>query len=124
MSLSLREWRDLHEIDRTVRRSDPRLAALLAIFSRLAASDIMPGHKRLPARVVRLWAITMLAGTAAARVITQTAAAAAGVLGRACWRPVSAVALLPARFQARRAWSRDGRAATGWQPNHPDPFHH
>jgi len=124
MSLSLREWRDLHEIDRTVRRSDPRLAALLSIFSRLAASDIMPGHKRLPPRVVRLWAITMLAGTAAARVITQTAAAAAGVLGRACWRPVSAVALLPARFQARRAWSRDGRAATGWQPNHPDPFHH
>lgn len=115
MTLSLREWRELHEIDRTVRRSDPWLAALLAIFSRLAASDPMPGHERLPARVVRLVAITMLAGTAAARVITQTAV----VLGRACWRPVSAVARLPARLQARRASSRDGHAATGWQPNHP-----
>jgi hypothetical protein len=32
-----------------VRDADPLLAAKLAIFSRLAAGDPMPGHERLPA---------------------------------------------------------------------------
>ncbi|MGD0243651.1 MAG: hypothetical protein ABSB59_25490 [Streptosporangiaceae bacterium] len=47
MRLSLIErWR-LRRIGKAVRHTDPRLAAKLAIFSRLAAGDPMPGHERL-----------------------------------------------------------------------------
>jgi hypothetical protein len=47
MWLSLIErWR-LRRIGKAVRRADPRLAAKLAMFSRLAAGDPMPGHERL-----------------------------------------------------------------------------
>jgi hypothetical protein len=49
MRLSLIErWR-LRRMARAVGRADPRLAAKLAIFSRLAAGDPMPGHERLRA---------------------------------------------------------------------------
>jgi hypothetical protein len=49
MWLSLTErWR-LHRIGKAVHRADPRLAAKLAIFSRLAAGDPMPAHERLRA---------------------------------------------------------------------------
>lgn len=47
MRLSLTERWKLHRIEVAVRRSDPRLAALLAMFARLAAHDAMPGHERL-----------------------------------------------------------------------------
>ncbi len=47
MRLSLIErWR-LRRMAKAVGRADPRLAAKLAIFSRLAAGDPMPGHERL-----------------------------------------------------------------------------
>ena len=49
MPLSLSERWKLHRIEVAVRRSDPRLAALLAMFSRLAARDAMPPHERLDA---------------------------------------------------------------------------
>ena len=49
MRLSLKErWR-LRRIGKVVRDADPLLAAKLAIFSRLAAGDPMPGHERLHA---------------------------------------------------------------------------
>jgi len=49
MRLSLKErWR-LRRIGNSVRDADPLLAAKVAIFSRLAASDPMPGHERLRA---------------------------------------------------------------------------
>jgi hypothetical protein len=49
MRLSLIErWR-LRRMAKAVGRADPRLAAKLAIFSRLAAGDPMPGHERLNA---------------------------------------------------------------------------
>jgi len=49
MPLSLSERWKLHRIEVAVRRSDPRLAALLAMFTRLAARDAMPPHERLDA---------------------------------------------------------------------------
>ena len=49
MRLSLSERWKLHRIGVAVRRSDPRLASLLAIFTRLAARDAMPPHERLDA---------------------------------------------------------------------------
>lgn len=47
MRLSLSERWKLHRIEVGIRRSDPRLAALVAIFTRLAARDAMPPHERL-----------------------------------------------------------------------------
>jgi hypothetical protein len=49
MRLSLKEWRRLRRIGKAVRDADPLLASRLAIFSRLAAADPMPGHERLRA---------------------------------------------------------------------------
>ena len=49
MRLSLNERWKLHRIEAALRRSDPRLAALLAMFTRLAAQDAMPPHERLDA---------------------------------------------------------------------------
>ena len=49
MRLSLSERWKLHRIEVALRRSDPRLAALLAIFTRLAVRDAMPPHERLDA---------------------------------------------------------------------------
>jgi len=47
MRLSLIERWKLHRIEAAVRRSDPQLANLLAMFARLAAHDAMPRHERL-----------------------------------------------------------------------------
>ncbi|HEU5388422.1 MAG TPA: hypothetical protein VFV73_21205 [Streptosporangiaceae bacterium] len=49
MRLSLKERWSLRRIGKVVQDADPLLAAKLAIFSRLAAGDPMPGHERLPA---------------------------------------------------------------------------
>jgi hypothetical protein len=49
MRLSLSERWKLHRIETAVRHSDPRLAALLTIFTRLTARDAMPPHQRLDA---------------------------------------------------------------------------
>jgi hypothetical protein len=49
MSLPRRQRRSLKSVAEAVRRSDPRLASMLAMFARLAADDDMPGHERLPA---------------------------------------------------------------------------
>jgi hypothetical protein len=40
--------RRLRRIDRELRRSDPELAAKLAIFARLNAGEAMPGWEQLP----------------------------------------------------------------------------
>lgn len=49
MRLSLTERWKLHRIEVAVSRSDPHLAALLAMFTRLAAREAMPPHERLDA---------------------------------------------------------------------------
>lgn len=55
MQLSLTERRRLRKIDKAIRRSDPRLAGLISMFSRLAAQDAMPGHERLEPRDAQAW---------------------------------------------------------------------
>jgi hypothetical protein len=49
MRLSLSERWKLRKMEAAVRRSDPRLAALFTIFTRLTARDAMPPHERLDA---------------------------------------------------------------------------
>lgn len=71
MCLSLSEWRELSKIDKAMRRTDPRLASLLAIFTRLAASEAMPGHERLRYRGSQIRAALALVIIAVLRVISQ-----------------------------------------------------
>lgn len=47
MSLRRREQRQLQLTDRAVSRSDPQLAGMLAVFSRVAADEPMPCHEEL-----------------------------------------------------------------------------
>lgn len=49
MRLSLTERWKLHRIEVAVCRSDPHLAALMAMFTRLAAREAMPPHEQLDA---------------------------------------------------------------------------
>ena len=50
MRLPFSERRRLRRIGKAIGRSDPRLASLLGIFSKLAVDDAMPGHERLHTR--------------------------------------------------------------------------
>lgn len=84
MSLSLKEWRELHVIDKAVRRSDARLAALLTIFARLAVDEAMPGHERLGARRHRAWAALLPAIAAVIGMIVWAAAAAWAMCQAGC----------------------------------------
>src|SRR5215475_3173433 len=47
MSLPVRQLRVLEHIDHALRRSDPRLVALYAIFTRLAQAEEMPRFEQL-----------------------------------------------------------------------------
>lgn len=89
MSLSLGEWRELHGIGKALHRSDPRLAASLAIFCRLSASEAMPGHERLGSRRGRAWAAALLVTAAVVTLIARSAVLARAllrVLVSWCWR--------------------------------------
>ena len=86
MILSRRERRLLKEIDSEVSVADPRLAAMLAMFTRLAASEPVPSHKLrrhgpglhglgrhglgLHAGISRAWAVLALAFALIAGLIT------------------------------------------------------
>jgi uncharacterized protein YijF (DUF1287 family) len=56
MSLPYRQQWQLRQIDHALRRSDPHLAAMLAIFTRLTASEKVPAVEPLGAPAWRLLA--------------------------------------------------------------------
>ena len=105
MSLSLKEWRQLHAIDKAVGRSDARLAALLMMFAQLAVDEAMPGHERLGSR--RAWFALVPAIAAIVGMIMWMAAAACTVAQagfRMAARPLR-------RMQSPRPVSAAGAAA-------------
>jgi hypothetical protein len=100
MCLSLNEWRALRGIGRQVCRSDPQLASLLAIFSRLSAAEAMPGHERMRHGADRILARLALAVTAATRTVVRVIA-----------RPARALRALRAARLAARPTSRTRHTA-------------
>ena len=70
MSLSHRQQHQLHRIETSLLRSDPQLTAMLGVFGRLSAGEVMPAREQMPSRhqsirqaaalIVR--AITVVAG--------------------------------------------------------------
>jgi Protein of unknown function (DUF3040) len=79
MCLSAREQRLLDGIDERTRRSDPRLASMLTIFTRLTADETMPDRERISTLAGR----TRSALHGAAAAITGLRARAASHGGRA-----------------------------------------
>ena len=104
MCLSCREQRRLNLIRGSLSRSDPGLAAMLAIFSRLAAGEAMPGREQLRRSVHPLAALWRAAASAARRLIGWAAAlVAASRRGAECIRRRSGP-------RARRETARPGTA--------------
>jgi hypothetical protein len=73
MGSSFRQFRQLLGIERELRRSEPHMAAMLAIFARLYAGEVIIGREQeRPAAIRKRRVIAVLAGviagaTAAAR---------------------------------------------------------
>jgi len=114
MSLNHRQLHRLHRIESGLLRSDPQLAAMLAMFGRLTASQQLPTWEQLATRPDRIrQAAALIART------TATMAAAIGLL-------LSAVlALLAAAMMGSRARPRQRtRQHAGPRPGadgRPDP---
>jgi hypothetical protein len=91
MQLPYRQQRLLRRIEHTLRRSDPELAAMLAVFARLHADEVLvspeqPVGVRVLARL--LGAIACLTVDLAARVTTCVSACVGALshLAVAAWR--------------------------------------
>src|SRR5215471_8915606 len=50
MSLSHRQRHQLHRIETGLLRSDPQLTAMLGVFGRLSAGEVMPAREQMPSR--------------------------------------------------------------------------
>lgn len=126
MSLSCRQQRLLRRIDDAVRRSDPRLASMLAIFGQLTAGEKMPSREQLRTPPLsRIRAMLAAAAIAIAAVIARAVGACARGLRSAAAACAAAAAGL-ARHRAlagRAASSRSPAAGTraGARPGQPGP---
>lgn len=97
MQTTYRQQRRLWRIERTLRRSDPRLAAMLGIFAELYASELLtsPEQPDIRRRSWLLLAVIRLAGW-----LSVCAAALARVAG-AAWRVARGRSRIAQRSGAR-----------------------
>lgn len=94
MRVPFRQSRQLRGIERRLRRSEPHLVAMLAIFARLYAGEaVISREQALPAGHRARRALAVLAGTVAA-----LAAGLAAAGSRACRRAASTCAAVRRRF--------------------------
>lgn len=71
MSLNFHQQRQLDRIEYRLSRSDPRLAAMLAVFGRLAAGECLPTEEQIATRLDSLQrAATLVTKTLIAIVLT------------------------------------------------------
>jgi hypothetical protein len=120
VSLPSRQQRLLREIDEAVCRCDPRLASMLAIFTRLAAGEQMPGREQLQTPASRL-----LAATATIAALIRRAA---GACARQLRRAMTAGTTAAAGLARNRRGTSPGAPAAGTrssprpdQPGLPQP---
>ena len=71
MSLSHHQQRQLHRIETGLLRADPELGAMLRIFGRLSAGQVMPSWEQVPTRRDR----ARQAAALTVQAVTLTAAA-------------------------------------------------
>lgn len=106
MSLPYRERRTLRGIEAGICCSEPILASMMALFSRLAADEDMPRHERGPRAIVRLWAVTLAICAAIVHV-------GARVMG-ACLRVFTATDLGPGRYGSQVGAYQTRQAYMPW----------
>jgi hypothetical protein len=82
MSLNHRQLHRLHRIESGLLRSDPQLAAMLAVFAGLAAGERLPAWEQVPSRQDRI--------RQAAALIVKAIAVAVGLLLNTVRRRVTA----------------------------------
>jgi hypothetical protein len=98
MSLCFRQERLLRRTEDALRRSDPHLAAMLVIFSRLGAAEPMPVRERIRTRLgwlrrplaraaIRTGHLMAMAGHLGAVMLMQSAMAWAAASGSFCRVP-------------------------------------
>ena len=99
--------RRLRRIDRELRRSDPELASMLAIFARLNAGEAMPGWEQVrpPAPPVPGWHVLMWPIAGMAFLLVYAAGGGAGTAR-------SAAAACGGRRSARDGGVRAGESIT------------
>jgi len=117
MSLSRSEKQQLRRMAGDLRSADPQLVAMLAIFARLTAGEVLPERLRRPVpRAVRL---TILAAAIIGRLAARTARAA----GRArrltaagcavVFRVLKRLVSVPLRARSRPAASMNADSSPG-----------
>jgi hypothetical protein len=73
MKISCRQHRALRHMNRSLRRSDPHLAAMLAMFARLYAGEAMVSTEQTAVLAVRIWRRLACIATAAFLATAYTA---------------------------------------------------
>jgi hypothetical protein len=94
MPVSWSEQRKLNRIDKAVTLSDPRLAAMMVIFTRLAIGEALPARERLPRAAHRGWQVLAAVLLAVIRLAIRPAKAA---WNARCRRRLEAAAGQPAQ---------------------------
>jgi hypothetical protein len=83
MTLAYRQERLLRRADHALRRSDPDLATMLSIFTRLTAAEAMPSSEQLRPRRAWDWRVLLWPVAAVAFLIVFAVVFAAGGGSRA-----------------------------------------
>lgn len=107
MRISYRQHLVLRRTGRRLRQSDPHLAAMLAIFARLAAGEAIISTEQMKPHGIRGWRLVALLAAAVAGLVTL-----AGLVFR---RAASASAAVCSRF------SRTASTALSTSPAARDP---
>ena len=88
MTLPYRQERLLRRTDRALSASDPHLAAMLSIFTRITVAERLPAREQLRSRLTWAWSVLLWPVSAAAFLVVFVAgggARAATALGTAIW---------------------------------------
>jgi hypothetical protein len=109
MSLSYRQRRHLRCIGRSLGAADPHLAAMLAIFARLATGQAMPTLERMPRRIPLPVRVLARAAVTVARLVVRVFLACVRAVRTAGVGLAATCPVLPGRLRsAARARLRAG----------------
>jgi predicted PurR-regulated permease PerM len=113
MSLNHCQQRQLYRIEARLFRSDPHLAAMLAMFGRLSAGQRMPSWEQIATRPDRI-------RQAAALMITNAVAVVAAATGLLVTAVLTLLTVIFVGHRARRPKS-DGQQTGPETDGRPDP---
>ena len=80
MSFSHHQQHQLHRIETGLLRSDPHLTAMLGVFGRLSAGEVMPAQEQMPSRRQSIRQAAALIRQAAALIVKAITIVAAAIV--------------------------------------------